>query len=181
MLAVTGFRTTIVQELAKLISDPIARISGPDIPAANRFVFAAGVLHQKNILEQSEDDIAVSLTVNLIDVLQLCERILTTNRDARICVIGSVSAYRGSYDQTYAVAKAGVHAYSRFRDVLPTQQLTVVAPPIIRDSGMTLKRKDYPAVLKTRCTVSAAEVAAVVKRCLYDMPPGHHGVEHMPC
>ena len=188
MLAVTGFRTTIVRELAKLIDCHVARISADlsrldtefDIPpAANHFVLAAGVLWQRQTAEQTAGEIATSLAVNMVNVVRLCESILATKPDARIVVIGSESASKGSFDQTYAVAKAGVHAYCRWRQVLPTQLLVCLAPPIISDSGMTKKRHDYPAVLFQRKHVTAAQVAKSVRSLLYDAPAGMHGVANL--
>lgn len=186
MLAVTGFRTTLVRELAGMIDEPVVRIRADlskfdarfDIPeAADRFVLAAGVLHQRRTLEQTPEEIAESLAVNLVNVVRLCETILAGNERARICVIGSVSAEKGSFDQTYAAAKAGVHAYANFRKVLPTQQLIVFASPLISDSGMTRARHDYPQVLEQRPHISAHQVAVRVKRILYGWPPGGNMVD----
>mgnify|MGYP003908889943 CR=1 FL=1 len=187
MLAVTGFRTSIVQELKRFIDDPIVRIGADlgrlnctlEFPPADRFVLAAGVLHQTQLIEQSPDEIMSSLAVNMINTVRLCELILKANDNARIVVIGSESADRGSFDTTYALAKAGVHAYARWKQVLPTQQLTVLAPPIIADSGMTRARKDYPEVLSRRRTVTAEAVARSVKSLLYTQPAGSHGVAYM--
>lgn len=176
MLAVTGLRTTIVQELAKLTDEPISRIGGSShqwfdadfqIPEANRFVLAAGVLYGKHINDQTVYDIATGLAINLISPMRICEQILVENGRARICVIGSESGFSGSFDAVYAAAKAGLHSYVTTRKVLPTQQLVAVAPPIISDSGMTKRRGDYPEVLKKRKTVTAQQVAIVVHQLLY--------------
>lgn len=188
MLAVTGFRTSIVRELAKLIDGHVARISADlskldatfDIPpGADHFLLAAGVLWQRTTIEQTPGEIAYSLAVNLVNVVRLCDTILSSNPNARIVVIGSESATKGSFDHTYAVAKAGVHAYCRWREVLPTQLLVCLAPPIISDSGMTKKRHDYPAVLFQRKHVTAAQVAKSVRSLLYDAPAGMHGVANL--
>ncbi|HEY9503579.1 MAG TPA: hypothetical protein VIR01_18215, partial [Pyrinomonadaceae bacterium] len=59
-------------------------------------------------------------------------------------------------------------AYVENRRVAHTQQLVGVAPPIIRDSGMTLRRNDYPDVLKTRRTVTAKLVAEAISGLFSD-------------
>lgn len=181
MLAVTGYRTTIIQELAKLLPDEeIVRLdldlSDPAcafyrLPTAPRYVLAAGILHGRPINELLASDIIECLSVNLINVIRLCEMILEEQADARICIIGSESARRGSFDRLYAASKAGVHAYVQQRTTKPMQQLVCLSPPIISDSGMTRRRKDYPQVLDERSTCRAFDVAHAIKRVIYDRPP----------
>lgn len=181
MLAVTGRGTTIVQSL-KLILPPNEEIVRMDlklgqldcvlrVPVAKRYLLAAGILHQKPIREQSWSEMIESLAVNMVNVIRICEMVLEEEPEGRICVIGSESAIRGSFDATYAAAKAGVHAYVKSKKTGPLQQLVCVSPDIIGDSGMTQRRKDYPAVLEQRGWVTAMEVAATVKRVLYDHEP----------
>ena len=184
MLAVTGAGTTIVRELSRL--EPIARIDADlawadcdfDIPETDRFVLAAGVMVGEKIQHQSGTDLVRAFSVNLINAVRLCEIILDTNPRARIVAIGSESAFLGSFDKAYAAAKGGLCAYASFRKVGPDQTLAVLCPPIISDGGMTLKRHDYPICLSTRKTVTAAQVAASVKRIL-DGPTGFNFVERM--
>ena len=187
MLAVTGYGTSIVRELSRLIDEPISRIGGSGsqwfdsdfiIPDAERFVLAAGVLYGKRVADQSVYDIATGLAINLISPMRLCEEILAKNDRARICVIGSESGFSGSFDDVYAAAKAGLHGYVLSRKVLPTQQLVAVAPPIISDAGMTMRRPDYPAILSKRKTVTSQQVAIVVHQLLYG-PPVSNRVERM--
>ena len=184
MLAVTGSGTTIVRELTR--AEPVERIDADlawadcdfDIPETDRFVLAAGVMVGEKIQHQSGSALIRAFSVNLINVVRLCETILDTNPRARIVAIGSESAFLGSYDQAYAVAKGGLCAYASWRKVGPDQTLAVLCPPIIADSGMTLKRHDYPICLETRRTVTAAHVAKAVLRIL-DGPTGQSFVERM--
>lgn len=161
MIAVTGRRTTIVRELE--LFEPIERIEGSRLPAGvDKFVLAAGVLVGKRITELSPIEAYDTVYVNLISAMRLCERILDSVPTARICVIGSCSGIKGSYDTLYAAAKAGLHHYVKTRKVTERQQLVAVAPCIIADSGMTRRRGDYPQVLDEKPTVTAKEVANVV-------------------
>ena len=184
MLAVTGAGTTIVRELAK--TERIARIDADlsvpgcdfDIPPADRYVLAAGYLAGKPMLVQSASELERTFYINLVNTVRLIETILDANPLARVVAIGSESAFAGSHDEGYAVAKGGLCAYALWRKVGPEQTLAVLCPPIISDSGMTQRRHDYPACLETRRTVTAAQVAAEVQRIL-DAPPGHNTVERM--
>jgi NADP-dependent 3-hydroxy acid dehydrogenase YdfG len=175
VFAVTGFRTSIVRELKDLTQEPVIRIEAdwrtydasfypPRVP---RYVLAAGVLHGKRMAEQTAAEINECWAVNCVNVVRICERVLGMNPHARICVIGSESGTRGSFDETYALSKAAVHQYVRWRKVKSTQQIICVAPTIIADSGMTQRRTDYPRVLRERRTVRAETVAREVHSVLW--------------
>lgn len=174
-LFVTGRRTTIVAELAKLVPDETILRLGVDTIACTdeplRYLFAAGILRSQIVWRVRQDEAAEAMRVNLLDVIQSCEQILDTYPQARICIIGSESARNGSFDRLYAACKAGIHAYVQQRPTKWQQQLVCVSPPIIADSGMTMRRHDYPEVLEHRAHVHAIDVARVVKRALYDRQP----------
>lgn len=163
-LIVTGARTTIVQELTKLLpegedvlrlgadlnnlelSKLRASVPDNDINGTRRYLFASGLLRAKNIGDQTGKEIVESLAVNLISIVQLCEYILQTQSDARICVVGSESGIRGSFDTTYALAKAALHSYIQWRKISENQQLVCIIPGMVADSGMTTRRKDQNQV-----------------------------------
>lgn len=168
MLAVTGFSSTIVQALRKSGVEDIVRIGRNELPpfSASHYLLAAGLLHQASVLDQSPLEQYESVLVNMIRPLRLCEMILRANTCARICVVGSESGIKGSFDEVYATSKAGIMAYVKWRKLLPTQQLFAVAPTVISDSGMTMRRKDYPGVLSTRKTITAQRVAEVIRQTL---------------
>ena len=191
-LGVTGRRTSIVEHLLRLVPDDrvvsIGRRPDDDVridlarpfdvgqfPSdLDRYVLAAGVMYPRRLADQSFDETATSLAVNLTSVVRVCEHLLDANARARICLIGSES-FRGSYDTTYFVAKAGLNAYvERRRLSHPGQQLVIVSPTIIMDSGMTERRDDLDQVAD-RAQASAkhrflyaAEVARLVHFVLWE-------------
>lgn len=185
MIGVTGSGTTIVRELVAM-GERIERIDADlscldcffDIPETDRFVLAAGVLVGKRMERQTAAELLQTFSVNLISTVRLCETLLDINPRARIVLIGSESAFLGSFDQAYAVAKGGLCAYASWRKVGPEQSLAVLCPPIISDSGMTMRRADYPGILARRKTVTARQVAEAAARLL-SAPPGHSFVERM--
>lgn len=189
MIAVTGYRTTIVRELAELVAPVEVKRIDADLarldtrfvlpPRATRFVLAAGVLYSKPLRLQSAEEIVQSLAVNMVNVVRLCETILENVEDARICVIASESAFAGSFDESYAMGKAGVVTYVGARRVKRSQLLVALAPPIIANSGMTERRHDYPDVLSRRRHVFATDVAANIYRHLYESSTGRNMVERM--
>lgn len=172
MLAVTGLTTTIVQHYLSIRQEEVQRIEAfPSlahptpiikVPFADRYILAAGILHQSRLHKQTEKEIIESLCVNFVNVVRICEYIFENYAKARVCIIGSESGVKWSFDDTYAGAKAAVHTYVATRRVTQLQQLVCVAPTIISDSGMTMRRKDYPDVLAKRRTVTAKQVAETI-------------------
>jgi len=184
VLHVTGARSRIVEALRGLLpaGERVVRLDNDlatlgDQPVAadgDRFLLCAGVLHQKPIVEQTAGEIRESLAVNLISAVRVCEAVLSANRQARICVLGSESGFKGSYDTTYAVAKAGLHRYVETRALAPEQQLVAVAPHIIWDSGMTQRRHDVAALAERESEqpggrfLNAIDVARLIRFLLYE-------------
>lgn len=169
MLAVTGYRTTIVQALKGMAAEDVIRIDSEsdDVPVADRYLLAAGVMYSKPANEQTFDEWITSVRVNFTQVVRICEAIFSRPEPAVVCIIGSQSAEAGSYDGTYAACKRAVQEYVSVRKTQSGHRLVCVSPPIIADSGMTLRRHDYPLVLSERRTVTAQQVAEAVYRLLY--------------
>lgn len=119
------------------------------------------------------DDDVDAWRVNFHEVALLCDYVLEHNPAARICLMGSESAYRGSHCQPYAIAKGALHRYVESRRVLATQQLVAISPGIISDAGMTTRREDQARVAQRAVDhpkgrhVSSAEVAALAYYLLY--------------
>ena len=152
-LAVTGFNTSIVQGLAKLLGpdDDVVRIeSRTEIPTVDRYLFAAGYLLGKNLWVQSDDQVAEAFRVNAAAPIAMCDWIFKHNPKARICVIGSESGFAWGFDGAYAGAKAALHCYVETKPLKPQQQLVCIAPGIIEDSGMTQRRTDHENLDKRR-------------------------------
>lgn len=141
-----------------------------------RYLFCQGLIRQKRREDQEESEILETLRVNYADVVWQCERLLKSNQNARICVIGSESAFKGSFDETYAESKRMLHRYVETKRLkYPGQQLVCVAPTCIEGSGMNLRRnEDGKAVLAERLKthpkgrwLQADEVARLVHYLLY--------------
>lgn len=172
-------RTTIVQELIRLLPagefvQHASAVKG-NIPLnADRYLFAAGLLRDKSEMEQTVDEVREGLQVNLHSVTKAIDKILGENPKARICVVGSESAFTGSYDGIYAEAKRLLHRYVETTQLRsPAQQLVCIAPTIIRDAGMTMRRKDLNDVDRRASLhpkgrwLESIEVARLILFCLY--------------
>ena len=188
MLFVTGGGTTIANELVWIIpwpSDGVvhnrADLTKPEsewidtIPTdADRYLLAAGYLAGKGPDEISPEEARKTYDLNVRAPRAICERVLKANEKARICIIGSESAYGGSRDETYALSKELIHDYVRWRKLGPDQQLVAVAPSIIGDSGMTRRRVDRGNLSQKEKAhpkgrfLRAEEIARLVKFLLWE-------------
>jgi NAD(P)-dependent dehydrogenase (short-subunit alcohol dehydrogenase family) len=152
MVAITGAQTTIAREFVKLmpISDhdivEIGRNRGM-ITTADAYLFCQGYLAGRDAAGIDREEAIRTWADNFGTVAANCDFILKHNPRARICIIGSYSGIKGSFDATYAAAKAGIHLYIETKRLQhPGQQIVGIAPHIIMDSGMTRRRGDLDAL-----------------------------------
>lgn len=176
MLAVTGYRSKIVEELRKLLppEEEVVRLDDlRSVTDCNQFVLCAGLLRPRQLFGQGDAEIAEGLEVNLIRPMLLCDQILSRNNQARIVVMGSESGFSWSYDGVYAASKAALHRYVETKKLKPDQQLVCVAPSIIEDCGMTLRREDKDNLESRRQAhpkqrfLKAVEIAKLIHFLLY--------------
>ena len=155
--------------------EKVVRLGDHKEGTCSRYLLAAGVLHNKRIVDQTDSEAKESMWVNALNPIGTCELILENNPKARICIIGSKAGEAGSYDHVYAAAKAGVHNYVRNARIMKDQQIVCIAPTIIMDSGMTRRRnEDGMESLRRRVLehpkkrfLKAKEVARLVHFLLY--------------
>jgi len=141
VIYVRGAQSAIAQELDAMCHVvPVER--GEQMPiSGERYLFCAGLIRQKRVEDQTAAEIYETLRVNAISVIVECSRLLAVNPRARICVIGSESAFKGSFDGAYASAKAALHRYVETKRLpFPDQQLVCVAPTCIVNTGMNRQR-----------------------------------------
>lgn len=174
MLAVTGIRSKIVEEIAKIIPEKVVRIDDDVIPQVDRYLLCAGVIRPKRLTRQTTEELNETWFVNFVRPVQICEHILGSNPAARICVIGSDSGFKWSFDDAYAGAKVALHRYIETKVLrMPDQQLVGIAPSIIGDCQMTTSREDTDNLDRLMYThpkerfLSAMEVAKLAYFLLY--------------
>lgn len=185
-LAVAGAGSKIAQEFLTITGavEPhvhIAKARGLPLDC-NRYLICTGYLAGKSVDRLSRIEAADTFDLNFVDVAVACDRILSVNQTARICVIGSESGESGSYDMAYAGAKAALHLFVRNRRLKhPGQMIVALAPHIIADAGMTTRRVDLPETLErgrhTRLGrwLTSREVANMAYDILYRWPTSMSG------
>lgn len=180
-LAIQGFDTEIARELRKRVApdgntpDEAVRIGRWPKRVwveCERYVFLSGYLAGERLVHQSARSLENTWHANFADVARQCDDILRVNDMARIVVVGSHSAVRGSYDMAYAGAKAALHLYVETKALRRQQQLVCVAPSMV-EGGMTARRSDQDNVERARLThpkgrlLRPDEVARMIHFLLY--------------
>ena len=141
MIYVRGAGSIIAKALEKFHRIvPVRR--GNQMPDdGERYLFCVGIIRQARISYQTEDEVAETFLVNTARVIRECDRLLVANERARICLMGSDSAFKWSFDGAYAASKAALHRYVETKRLkYPGQQLVCVAPSCIEGSAMNLRR-----------------------------------------
>lgn len=149
---VRGGGSVLAEELSGLV--PIVRLDRAEpIPLdGERYLFTAGRILQQPLVDQDRQAAMETVWINALSVIRDCDRLLSENPKARICIVGSESGFKWSFDGAYAAAKAAIHRYVETRRLsFPDQQLVCVAPTCIVGSGMNLRRNaDGVAALERR-------------------------------
>lgn len=183
-VGIAGSRSTIAREAIALrpnwsVVHGEPRHLPPDLDA---YLVCTGYLAGQPIKTIKTDDAVRTFELNFLSTARMCEHIVEVNDRARICVIGSESGFKGSYDMAYAGAKAAMHLYVETKVLrTPEQLLFAIAPSIIADSGMTERRPDYGETmqrgLQTRLGrwLRAREVAALAVQLLESGSPALSG------
>ena len=178
-ICITGWRSKIAEEFRALLPDHEKTIWGkpaePDFPTADRYLFCHGLMRPTSMEDQTQEERDEGWLVNFISTATQCDWIIAGNPSARICIIGSESAFRDSFDGTYAVSKQAIHSYVRSKRLRsPGQQLVAISPGIIEDCGMTTRRHDLKNLGRRRDAhpkgrfLMAREVASLAHHLLYE-------------
>lgn len=180
-IVITGWRSRISEEFRRILFPAEVAVHGKpmdsnDPPEAERFFFCQGLLRSKSINDQTASEIAEGRQVNFLSIVRWIDALVARQKPVRICVMGSESGYRGSYDEVYAESKALLHRYIETKELFPHQQLVGISPGIIEDAAMTLRRQDVERLDRRRLEhpmrrfLASEEVARMAKTLLYNQP-----------
>ncbi len=180
-IVITGWRSKIAERFREILPEGESAIWGkpcePDFPQAHRYLFCHGLMRAKTMDDQTPAERDEGWVVNYISTATLCDWIFRSDMAARVCIIGSESGYRDSFDGTYAVAKGALHRYVEGKKLpAPGQQLVAISPSIIEDCGMTTRRRDQHNLDLRRSQhpkgrfIRAKEVALLAAHLLYHQP-----------
>lgn len=177
-VVITGWNSQIAVEFRQLApaDETFMRAQAGDssFGGGDRYLLCHGLLWPKSAREQTENEVRESWEVNCYSVIRLCTQVFASNPAARICIIGSESGYRGSFDESYARSKDAVHRFVETHSIGAGQQLVAISPWIIEDCGMTTSRTDIANLGRRRIAhpmqrfLKAREVARLALHLLYE-------------
>ena len=151
-VGIAGSSSTIALEFCDLLDRDHGVMVGniASMPAdLDRYLICTGYLAGRSLADITLEEAGRTWQLNFLAVAQLCERIFETNDRARVCLLGSESGFAGSYDMAYAGAKAALHLYVETKKLRTRDQMLVgLAPHVIWDSNMTMRRDDLDVLLK---------------------------------
>ena len=106
------------------------------------YLICSGLLRPTPILDQSIAQVFDSFLVNSIGPVVASELIFQKYDNARVFILGSESARKGSYDMTYSLAKSTLKTYVSNKRLSNNQQIVLISPSTVEDFGMTTRRHD---------------------------------------
>lgn len=175
-LGISGRRSSITTSFL-LLSNKYEEIvtgsihSAPLLPLdCDHYLLCTGVLYGSSATDITPKEAASTFHTNFLVIAKFLDTLFDTNKNAKVCVIGSESGFNGSYDMAYAGSKAALHLYVETKKLLyKDQHLVCIAPTIIEDSGMTQRRADLNETIRRGKDrrmgrwLNAAEVARTAK------------------
>lgn len=177
-VVITGIRSNIALEFVKLLSGETVhgiRVENIDeYLAADHYVFCQGFLVPKRGMDQSVEEQYKSEYINYSSIVEAVDKIMLINPNARVCILGSESGYKGSFDDNYAHWKMKIHEYIETKELKPNQQLVGIAPSIVEDTAMTQNRTDLDNLNRRRENhpmkrfLKSEEVARMIYTLLYE-------------
>tara|TARA_B100001027_G_scaffold31919_1_gene19242 strand:+ start:296 stop:904 length:609 start_codon:yes stop_codon:yes gene_type:complete len=105
-------------------------------------VYMSSILRNKRLENQSESEWTESFLINTIIPIKIIKFLNKNINNFTFCYIGSESAFKGSYDDTYFLSKNSTQKFiEAFRLKSKNSRIFTISPSTIL-SGMTLRRSD---------------------------------------
>lgn len=145
---IMGSSSSIARELSRLREcAPVIKLS--EFYGSERYFICTGYLSGKKMTELDYGEACGVWEHNYVKIASFLDSLFERNTRAKVCVMGSYSGIKGSYDMAYAGAKAALHLYVKTKKLKrPEQNLICLAPTIIEDTNMTQRRSDLDDCLR---------------------------------
>jgi NAD(P)-dependent dehydrogenase (short-subunit alcohol dehydrogenase family) len=131
-------------------------------------VYVSSILRSKRLEEQTPDEWQESFFINTIIPIRIIKYLNENFKNFTFCYLGSESAYKGSYDDTYFLSKNSTQNFiEKFKLKSENSRIFSIAPSTIL-SGMTLRRTDkvrlenYKQLLRNKRFLSVQEVSDII-------------------
>jgi hypothetical protein len=131
-------------------------------------VYMSSVLRNKRLEDQSESEWNETFLINTIIPIKIVKFLNDNINNFTFCYIGSESASKGSFDDTYFLSKSSTQNFiEKFRLKSESSRIFTIAPSTIL-SGMTLRRSDvsrleqYRLGMRNKKFMSVEEISDII-------------------
>lgn len=131
-------------------------------------IYMSSVLRNKRLEEQTKSEWIESFLINTIIPIKIIKFLNNNINDFTFCYIGSESAFKGSYDDTYFLSKNSTQKFiESFRLKSENSRIFNIAPSTIL-SGMTLRRSDtsrleeYRLKMRNKRFITIEEISNII-------------------
>lgn len=135
---------------------------------SDTIVYMSSILRSKRLEEQSNLEWIESFHVNTILPIKLIKFLNENYEHFTFCYIGSESAYKGSFDDTYFLSKTCTQSFiEKFKLKSAKSRIFTVAPSTVL-SGMTLNRldkcrlEDYKLKMRNQRFITLEEISEII-------------------
>jgi 3-oxoacyl-[acyl-carrier protein] reductase len=107
------------------------------------FINCAGIMVSRNLFESSFDELVRMTNVNLLSAMVAVARVRPKLKaHGLVILLSSQSAFKGSYDDAYAITKGGIHAMVKTlaSKLAPQHRIICLAPGVTIGTRMTEDR-----------------------------------------
>ena len=139
------------EELDEIVREDNRKRLHFDTDSIHVVLYTWGLLIPKRFIDQKFSERIMGYIFNFMIPVTLIEKLNTVDITFNFIYISSESAKKGSFDANYAAQKAATEMFIRECNLLNSESLVVaVAPSMIGDAGMTLRRLDTQNVEKAK-------------------------------
>jgi NAD(P)-dependent dehydrogenase (short-subunit alcohol dehydrogenase family) len=131
-------------------------------------VYLSSILRAKRLEDQSDIEWHESFLINTILPIRIVKYLNEHFENFTFCYIGSESAYKGSFDDTYFLSKSCTQTFiEKFKLKSEKSRIFTIAPSTVL-SGMTLNRKDkerledYKLKMRNKRFISLEEISKII-------------------
>ena len=131
-------------------------------------IYMSSILRSKRIEDQSNNEWQESFLVNTILPIKIIKYLNEHFEHFTFCYIGSESAYKGSFDDTYFLSKSCTQKFiEKFKLKSEKSRIFTIAPSTVL-SGMTLSRKDaerleeYKLKIRNKRFIALDEISKII-------------------
>lgn len=131
-------------------------------------LYVSSILRDKRLEEQTADEWHESFFINTILPIRIIKFLNQNFLSFTFCYLGSESAYKGSFDDTYFLSKNSTQNFiEKFKLKSENSRIFSIAPSTIL-SGMTLRRTDnerlekYKLLMRNKRFLGVKEISDII-------------------